>query len=100
MPSLAGLLDDEGDQRAHDAEGRHDDDEEEDDEHHAALGGEGVEEIAVVLQPGAHAEFQSQLLLKLGLHPEGVLFGGVVQHDGEALHLFPRPLRSWNRPAT
>src|SRR5580704_13741333 len=62
--NLAGLLDGDRNQRAHNAEGRHDDDERQDKEHHRFLDLDRTEQPLVQFRPGLRAQGPREFLVQ------------------------------------
>ena len=82
--NLAGLLDHEGDERAHDSEGRYDHDEEQQVEHHVFFHHQGAQELAIVLHPRDDLKLASQSRVELLAHSGRRGHVGLMQHDSDA----------------
>ena len=83
-PNFPGLLNHEGDERAHNSEGRYDHDEEQQIEHHVFFHHQGTQELAIVLHPGDHLKLAPQRRCELLMHPGGRGHVWLMQHDSDA----------------
>ena len=74
-PDLARLLHHERDQRAQDAQRRHDHDEEQQVEHHVLLHHQRAQQVGVLLHPGGHLRTSAPAPAPAPLAPAGAWYG-------------------------